>query len=125
MRRRGFNSLPSRRYMRVLHTIKDRYGAGCWSNYGFVDAFNPLTNWYDTDIVGIDTGISVVMVENARTGFVWNTFMKNPEAQRGMERAGLKPYQPGERTKTFIGARMQRDFAWSNLNQCNTLRGKS
>jgi len=34
------------------------------------------------------------MAENARTGFVWETFMKNPEAQRGMERAGFKPYQP-------------------------------
>jgi hypothetical protein len=39
------------------------------------------------------------MVENARTGFVWETFMKNPEARRGMERAGLKEYQgAGPRT---------------------------
>jgi hypothetical protein len=34
----------------------------------------------------------VVMAENARTGFVWNTFMKAPEAQRGMRRAGFKAY---------------------------------
>ena len=34
----------------------------------------------------------MVMAENARTGFVWDTFMKNPEAQRGMEVAGFKPY---------------------------------
>jgi hypothetical protein len=79
--------------MRVLRTIKDRFGARAWSDYGFVDAFNPLTNWYDTDVVGIDTGITMVMVENARTGFVWETFMKNSEARRGMERAGLKTYQ--------------------------------
>jgi len=32
-----------------------------------------------------------LMAENARTGFVWETFMKNPEAVRGMERAGFKP----------------------------------
>jgi hypothetical protein len=32
----------------------------------------------------------MMMVENARTGFVWETFMKNPEAQRGMEIAGFK-----------------------------------
>jgi hypothetical protein len=32
------------------------------------------------------------MAENARTGLVWQTFMKNPEARRGMERAGFKPY---------------------------------
>jgi hypothetical protein len=80
--------------MRVLRTIQYRYGAGTWSRYGFVDAFNPRTNWYDSDIVGIDAGISMVMAENARTAFVWDTFMKNPEAQKGMERAGFKPYKP-------------------------------
>jgi hypothetical protein len=79
--------------MRVLHTIRNRYGAA-WSRYGFVNAFNPLKNWYDTDVIGIDTGITMVMAENARTGFIWQTFMKNAEAQRGMERAGFKTYQP-------------------------------
>ena len=34
----------------------------------------------------------MLMAENARTGFVWNTFMKSPEARRGMDRAGFKPY---------------------------------
>jgi hypothetical protein len=86
--------------MRVLHYIQYRYGAGTWSRYGYVDAFNPLTNWYDSDIVGIDSGISMVMAENARTAFVWDTFMKNPEAQRGMERAGFKPYKPASPQET-------------------------
>ncbi len=79
--------------MRVLNTIHDHY-PGAWSRYGFVDAFNPLTNWYDTDVIGIDVGITMLMAENARTGFVWETFMKNPEAQRGMARAGFAPYTP-------------------------------
>jgi hypothetical protein len=78
--------------MRVLRNIEYRYGAGTWSRYGFVDAFNPLTNWYDSDVLGIDNGISMVMAENARSAFVWDTFMKNPEAQRGMTRAGFKTY---------------------------------
>jgi hypothetical protein len=76
--------------VRVLHTVKNRYGSRAWNRYGFVDAFNPLTNWYDTDVVGIDSGITMVMAENARSGFVWDTFMKNPEAQRGMQRAGFR-----------------------------------
>lgn len=79
--------------MRVLRTMNDRFGAHALCDYGFVDAFNPLTNWFDSDVVGIDTGITMVMIENARTGFVWETFMRNPEAQRSMERAHLKPYQ--------------------------------
>ncbi len=77
--------------LRVLKTIHDHY-PNAWCRYGFVDAFNPLTGWYDTDVIGIDLGITMLMAENLRTGFVWNTFMKNPEAQRGMARAGFKPY---------------------------------
>lgn len=90
-------SLPflPRQTIDVLRTIKTKYGQRAWSRYGFVDAFNPLTNWYDTDVIGIDTGITIVMAENARSGFVWDTFMKNPEAKRGMARAGFQPNQPG------------------------------
>ncbi len=76
--------------MRVLHTIRKRYPQAL-SCYGFVDALNPLKNWYDTDVVGIDTGIILLMAENARSGYIWDVFMQNPEAQRGMQRAGFKP----------------------------------
>jgi hypothetical protein len=76
--------------LRVLKTIRNKYGKA-WSRYGFVNAFNPLTNWYDTDVIGIDTGITMLMAENLRSGFVWDTFMKNPEAIRGMQKAGFRP----------------------------------
>ncbi len=75
--------------LRVLKNIKQRFGNGAWCRYGFVNAFNPLQNWYDTDVIGIDTGITMLMAENLRTGFVWETFMRNPEARRGLERAGF------------------------------------
>jgi len=58
--------------LRVLKNIRKNYGAA-WSKYGFVNAFNPLQNWYDHDVIGIDTGITMVMAENLRTGFVWDT----------------------------------------------------
>ena len=80
--------------VRVLRNIKDHYPKA-WSSYGFVDALNPLKNWFDTDVVGIDTGITLIMAENARSGYIWEIFMQNPEAQRGMERAGFKPSKPG------------------------------
>ncbi|MBV9622495.1 MAG: hypothetical protein JOZ14_00780, partial [Acidobacteria bacterium] len=79
--------------VRVLRTIRTRYPKA-WTAYGFVDGFNPLTDWYDTDVVGIDLGISMLMAENARTGYIWDVFMQNPEAQIGMQRAGFKPYKP-------------------------------
>jgi hypothetical protein len=80
--------------LRVLKNMKNRYGARAWSRYGFVNAFNPKTNWYDSDVVGIDTGITMLMAENLRTGFVWNTFMKNAEALRALELAGFQNYNP-------------------------------
>ena len=79
--------------MRVLKNIKARYPQA-WSRYGFVDAFNPLKQWCDKDVIGIDTGITMLMAENVRTSFVWETFMKNPEAQRGMAKAGFTSYNP-------------------------------
>ncbi|MDQ1468579.1 MAG: hypothetical protein QOJ99_59 [Bryobacterales bacterium] len=76
--------------LRVLKHMKKQFGDRCWCRYGFVNAFNPLKNWYDTDVVGIDTGITLMMAENLRSGFVWSTFMKNREARKGLERAGFQ-----------------------------------
>jgi hypothetical protein len=74
--------------LQVLRTIRGTYPAA-WQLYGFVDAFNPLTSWYDNDVVGIDVGIMALMAENQRTGFVWQTFMQNPEAANAMVLAGF------------------------------------
>ncbi len=75
--------------MQVLRTIRECYPKA-WGRYGFVDAFNPLTGWYDPDVIGIDVGITMLMAENARSGFVWNVFMKNKETQRAMEKVGFR-----------------------------------
>jgi hypothetical protein len=75
--------------IRVLRNIRGRYRDKAWGRYGFVDAFNPLTGWYDQDVLGIDLGITMLMAENHRTGFVWETFMKNQEAQAAMQKAGF------------------------------------
>jgi hypothetical protein len=72
----------------VLRGLKNQY-PDAWQRYGFVDAFNPLTGWYDSDVVGIDQGITFVMAENERTGFIWDTFMKNPEPRAAMAAVGL------------------------------------
>ena len=79
--------------MRVLRNIRQQYPEA-WCKYGFVDAFNPLKKWYDSDVIGIDLGITLLMAENVRTGFVWETFMKSEIAQRGMALAGFKKYEP-------------------------------
>jgi hypothetical protein len=76
--------------VRVLHNLRTRFGSRGWARYSFVDAFNPLTGWYDSDVLGIDLGITMLMSENYRTGLVWQTFMKNPEAESAMQKVGFK-----------------------------------
>jgi hypothetical protein len=75
----------------VLRNLRSQYGKRIWKKYGFVDAFNPITGWTSKDVLGIDVGISMLMAENARSQFVWNTFMRNGETRLAMERAGFLP----------------------------------
>jgi hypothetical protein len=75
--------------VRVLRNLRGRFREKAWVKYSFVDAFNPLTGWYDADVLGIDLGITMLMAENHRSGFVWNTFMKNSEAQSAMQKVGF------------------------------------
>jgi hypothetical protein len=68
----------------VLRHIRSTYGSLAWKRYGFVDAFNPRSNWYDSDVIGIDQGISMLMAENQRTGLVWQIFNSSAEIQKAM-----------------------------------------
>ncbi len=89
----------------ALKAMRDRYGEHLYTRYGFVDAFNPsLTEpmpvgagrivpgvgWFDTDYLGIDQGPIVLMLENHRSGLVWNVMRKNPYVVRGLCRAGFR-----------------------------------
>jgi hypothetical protein len=80
--------------IRVLRRLRGPYREKVWTKYSFRDAFNPLTNWYDTDVLGIDLGITMLMAENHRTGFVWEQFMKDEDVKRGTARAGFHEENP-------------------------------
>jgi len=75
--------------LRVQRALRERYGKYAWGRYGFCDAFHPDAQWYDPDVLGIDLGISVLMAENFRTGFLWQTFMSSPEVSIAMQHAGF------------------------------------
>jgi hypothetical protein len=77
--------------LRVQKSLKQTWGEKVYLRYGFRDAVHPAANWYDTDVLGIDLGISALMAENLRSGFVWDTFMQNPEPGRAMLLCGFKP----------------------------------
>jgi len=88
----------------ALMEMKARYGDAIYTRYGFVDAFNPSYDtgiapkegravpgmgWADDKQIGIDQGPIVLMIENWRSGFVWNVMRKNPYVRKGLERAGF------------------------------------
>ncbi len=75
--------------LRALKAMYRQYGAGLWGPFGFRDAFNPGLGWYDTDYIAIDQGPIVVMIENARSGLLWNCFMANPEIAPALAALGF------------------------------------
>src|SRR5271168_654883 len=84
-------SLPflPRECVHVLRALRDNFGKDAWGRYGFCDAFHSDLHWYDPDVLGIDLGIGLLMAENLRTAFVWETFMQNPEPVAAMKACGF------------------------------------
>ncbi|MGN6341971.1 MAG: glucoamylase family protein [Ginsengibacter sp.] len=65
--------------MAALKNYYHQYGKFLWGEYGFRDAFNLSQNWCSPIYMGLNQAPIVVMIENYRSGFIWNLFMKNPE----------------------------------------------
>ncbi|MCW3092567.1 MAG: beta-glucosidase [Ferruginibacter sp.] len=76
--------------MQALKHFYYDLGDKIWSEYGFVDGFSETQNWYAKSHLAIDQGPIVVMIENYRTGLLWNLFMRIPEVQNGLTRLGFK-----------------------------------
>lgn len=77
----------------ALHTLRfqrERYGEQIYSRYGFVNAYNPISNWVGTDVIGIDTGITLLMAENLQSEGVWDAFMSHPTSTRALQLAGFR-----------------------------------
>jgi hypothetical protein len=52
-------------------------------DYGFYDAFNITSGWTANSYLAIDQGAVTVMIENYRTGLLWELFKTAPEVQNG------------------------------------------
>jgi len=75
--------------MLALKHFYRAYGDRLWGPYGFYDAFNLGANWFATSYLAIDQGPIVCMIENHRTGLLWNLFMQNPEIAPALESIGF------------------------------------
>lgn len=76
--------------MNALRFFYYKLGDKIWGQYGFVDAFNLTNPWFDDDYLAIDQGPEIIMIENYRTGLLWNLFMSCPEIQSGMTKLGFQ-----------------------------------
>lgn len=57
--------------------------------YGFYDGFSVHHEWYQPWYLAIDQGPIVVMMENQRSGLLWNLFMSCPEVSSGLDKLGF------------------------------------
>lgn len=72
--------------MRALRHFLAAYGDKIWGRYGFTDAFNPTRGWFADTFLAIDQAPIIVMIENHRSGLLWELFMSVPEVRRGLAR---------------------------------------
>lgn len=88
----------------ALMAMKADHGELLYRQYGFIDALNlsippnvdfkhgafaPGRGWYDDDYLGIDQGPILAMIENHRSGLIWDVMRSDPHLKRGLERAGF------------------------------------
>lgn len=89
----------------AARALYDRYGSVIYAKYGFFDSFNPsftsrdaplqkgsitdVAGWVDSDYLGLDQGPIVVMIENQKSGMVWERMRACPPIRTGLQRAGF------------------------------------
>jgi len=61
-------------------------GDRIWSDYGFRDAFSLSSIWFADSYIAIDQGPIICMIENYRTGFLWDLFMVNSDVRNGLDK---------------------------------------
>lgn len=76
--------------MAALRFFYYKLGDKMWGPYGFYDAFDLNNPWFATSNLAIDEGPIVVMIENYRSGLLWNLFMSCPEVKTGMKGLGFQ-----------------------------------
>ena len=70
--------------MRVLRHLYENMGDRIWGRYGFIDAFNMSRNWFADSNLAIDQAPTVVMIENYRSGLLWDLFMSCSEVRSAL-----------------------------------------
>jgi hypothetical protein len=79
--------------LKALKFFYYKLGDKLWGQYGFYDAFSLKDLWFSNSYLAIDEGPIICMIENYRSGLLWNLFMSCPEVKTGMKSLGFQsPY---------------------------------
>lgn len=73
----------------ALRYFYEELGDSIIGTYGPYDAFSVKDSWYPTRYLAIDQGPIPVMIENYRTGLLWDLFMSCPEVETGLANLGF------------------------------------
>jgi hypothetical protein len=76
--------------MKVVRYLYDSLGDKVWGQYGFYDAFSEEYDWFTQRYLAIDQGPIVVMMENHRSGLLWDLFMSAPEIRPALDKLGFE-----------------------------------
>ena len=79
---------PSESMEALKHFYRD-HGESLWGEYGFYDAFNLEENWFADSYLAIDQGPIINMIENFRSGLLWENFMLNEEIDPALTAIGF------------------------------------
>lgn len=71
--------------LQALRFFYYKLGDKLWGQYGFYDAFSLNDIWFANSYLAIDQGPEMIMIENYRSGLLWNLFMSCPEVKTGMK----------------------------------------
>lgn len=75
--------------MAALRFFYYTLGDKLFKQYGFVDAFNLSEPWFASSFLAIDQGPIIIMIENHRSGMIWEYTMKNKDIQIGLSKLGF------------------------------------
>lgn len=72
--------------MAAMRFFYEKYPDRLWGEYGFRDAFSLRANWFANSYLAIDQGPIIAMIENHRTGLLWDLFMADADVKNGLQR---------------------------------------
>jgi hypothetical protein len=76
--------------MQAMRHWYENLGDKLFGEYGFYDAFSETEDWFPQRYLAIDQGPIVVMMENHRSGLLWDLFMSCPEVKEGLKKLEME-----------------------------------